>query len=191
MIFLLLSAILESQSFQRWCKAIADSMNAHLPYSTMASFPEMRNFMNTRQIHEFSIPSELVGIMLDTTSPLMPFNSSSVTKTAFCTLRMEFSFQSLHSTNVTGVLSSAISALSFIGRGRSIALWLNIWHATRWITNPRSQSSSTSLPNMRGRPQGNIQGLWSITVSFKYCRLRNDRETGQNAGGFCEFEILL
>ena len=77
-----------------------------------------------------------------------------------------------------------VSVLSFIGRGRSIALWLNIWHSTRWITNPRSQSSSTSLPNMRGRPQGNIQGLWSITVSFKYCRLRNDRENGQNAGGF-------
>jgi len=47
------------------------------------------------------------------------------------------------------------------------------------------------LPRMWGGARGDIQGLWSITVSFKYCRLRNDRETGQNAGGFCEFEILL
>ena len=104
-------------------------------------------------------PSELVGIILGTTSPFTRFSSSSVTKTAFCTLRMEFLFQSLHSTNVTGVLSSAISALSFIGRGRSIALWLNIWHSTRWITNPRSQSSSTSLPRMWGRARGKHSGI--------------------------------
>ena len=178
MIFLLLSAIVESLSFQRWCKAIADSANAHLPYSTMASFPEMRSFMNTRQIHELlytlgigrhylghNITVDAIQLILCDKDSLLHVKDGVLIPIA---AQHQCDWRAVER-NIRTVIHRAWTL------NRPLVEHM---HSTRWIMNPRSQSSSTSLPSMWGRARGNIQGLWSITVSFKYCRLRDDRETG-------------
>lgn len=77
--------------------------------------------MNTRQIHELLHTLGIGRHYLGHNITVHAIQIILGDKDSLLHVKNEILYQSLNSTSVIGVLSSAISALSFIGRGSSIA----------------------------------------------------------------------